>query len=506
MVTHNISKTMMVLSSIISVAILLQLALKYCSALSFAAKIASENLDCELQPTEDESTRLLSGALFGFAQLPNVIGWFASEFVPVNRTTLKIRPINDKRYDYLIVGGIATEPINRRLAVARDRGMDVLDFVKKTILAELAFPACLGTLSELQFDAASGNLYGLAYTTLANDGVSCDGKERELLIQIDYLANKLRVVAEPNACTIFVGVSTFDYVKRHFYFQGQECGQSVGGASANMTAPGATHLYRIDVSDDAKSALGQAPVTKLPAPEPAVSLIKWSQTAAAPGGTFFVMSHVNLPSFDFSLGTLDPDTGKVSKLSDKAHRAQSLILNAACTVDGPNNVMLIQNVDSTFDVLSLTTGAKVDDVAVTFDVADTTGAAATTSAAGATTTSTSTTTAAMTTSSVDNGNGTAPATTLTFTATTTANNGGVTTAPLGSLATVGSIQLAPTCICCSRRAGNNTQSIMKKRNIAPLNEDQVKACASTPAPTAAASSVRVGVAMVVAMVAMAMNW
>jgi hypothetical protein len=42
-----------------------------------------------------------------------------------------IKPITDKRYPYLIVGGISTEPINRRLAVARDHGMDVIDIVSK---------------------------------------------------------------------------------------------------------------------------------------------------------------------------------------------------------------------------------------------------------------------------------------------------------------------------------------------------------------------------------------
>jgi hypothetical protein len=483
------------------------------AALSFAAKIAEKNLDCQLQPTKDEATRVLSGALFGFAQLPNVIGWFASEFVVTDRTTVTIKPITDKRYPYLIVGGISTEPINRRLAVARDHGMDVMDFVSKKLLADMTFPTCVGSLSELQFDAASGNLYGLAFSTLAADGVSCTGKERELLIQVDYIANKLRIVAEPDACSINVGVSTFDYVKRHFYFQGNDCAQQSsngGGTSGNSSfGLGAPHLYRVDVSDDAKSALGQAPVTRLPVPDVSVALIKWSQTAAAAQGTFFVMAQVNAPGFEFSLATLDPETGKVTKLSDKAHRAAALILNAPSTVDGPNNVLLIQNVEQTFDVLSLTTGEKLDTVTVAFNAADATGTDATLPTATGTIGVGTTTAAPSATSGADvnattTGAGSTTPSFYTTTVAAPANNAtppaggttvaGASTAPIGGLATVGSIQLAPNCICCSRReelARPDDRAIMKKRNIAPLNEDLVKACdaAATPQATSAASSV-----------------
>jgi hypothetical protein len=466
-------------------------------ALSFAAKIAEKNLACELQSTTAESSQLLSGALFGFAQLPNVIGWFASEFLESDtgdRVSLLIKPISDKRYPYLIVGGISTEPINRRLAVARDRGMDVIDIVSKKTLAEIEFPACLGSLSELQFDAASGNLYGLAFSTLAADGVSCTGQERELLIQVDYIANKLVIVAEPDSCSIQVGASTFDYANRHYYFIGHDC-------SGGKMGIGVQHLYRIDVSgDDGKTA--DNIVAKLPVPTESVALIKWSQTAQSSGGTFFVMAQVNAPSFDFSLAKLDPATGKVSQLSDKAHRVSSLILNAAATVDGPNNIMLIQNVEGSFDVLSLSTGEKLQNVGVTFNAADTTGYTGATTTSGSGTTQTTGSTAAPNTSSgtstttSSDGNvttATAPASSG-FTTTASGNTsdvGTATTAPFGQLATIGSIQLAPTCICCSRRqelARPDHGAIMKKRNIAPLNEDLVKACDAAATPQSAAVS------------------
>ncbi len=369
--------------------------------ISFAAEISERNLDCELRANVSTGA-VLSGSLFGMAQQPSVQGWFAAEF-DVRSDAISISSVHPKRYEYVVVGGLATEPINRRLAVVRNKGIDVYDFVDRKLLLEFDFPACfaegLSGLSELHFDASTAKLYALSFTKLSADGVSCnEPKPREALLEIDLIDQKLRLVAEIPVCTIATAVSAIDFVNSYYYMFGYKC-QANGSMMPGGDDEGT--IYRIALASDG-AATGKAEVKALPAPSHRIGLLKFALSQTFRTGKLYVLAHLDKPTFDWSLGTYEPETGAVTKLSSNAVRYSSILLDAPSSIDGPNDVFIHYVSDLTgssnaFDFLSLGDGTRKFSIKVT-------------EIAGA---------------SLQTGNGTA-----------------------GLLSGVGTINLAPECVCC----------------------------------------------------------
>lgn len=484
------------------------------SALSFAAEISEKNLDCELKSSSNDSSKLLSGSLFGMAQRPDQIGWFAASFEVSAAKTVAIKPISAKRYPYIVVGGLSSEPINRRLAVVRDGGVDIFDFVDNTLLTEVSYPACFNdSISELAYDASSGKLYGLAWTTLSNDGATCtSANKRELLIEIDFVANKLNVVAETPVCAIGVGVSAIDFVNSRYLFFGYEC-----TGSGNMSFTNDGTFYSVDLAGDA--APGKAVVTKLPQPSFRVGLIKFALTQTARTGQFYVFAHANPPSYDWSLCKFNPTTGAVEQLSN-AVKYGALILNAPSTIDGPNDIFIIQPADGmtatptgvSLDVLSLTDGSRKVNLPIVSISDLALNASGTLSGIG------TIELAPECVCCVKNGGGDAPApapqgqTTQAAPATQATQQASpspapvasntttvpLVTAPVGSPAPVPETSGASTGSTSASTAASTatfspvpTPGSIRKRAIAPLNESRVKSCGASQPSSAAAQQLAV---------------